>query len=213
MSVHRSIKFCGLTRPRDVDEAVTLGVDLIGLVFAERSQRRLDSMTACRLRERIPSGIRVVALFMDNPPEQVKHVIASVRPDVLQFHGSEDEAFCARFALPYFKAIAMGGLDGEGLNSKMACWPSAEALLFDGHAAGEQGGSGRAFDWQRLAGQHTPRFLLAGGLNATNVAHAIKVARPWGVDVSSGIESAPGIKDPRRMRAFVKAARLAETCA
>ncbi|HET9049838.1 MAG TPA: phosphoribosylanthranilate isomerase [Chiayiivirga sp.] len=213
MSVHTRIKFCGLTRPQDVDLAVSLGVDLIGLVFAARSARRVDLTVARGLRQRIPSGVEMVALMMDNPAEEVANIADILQPDVLQFHGQEAEAFCARFGVPFFKAIAVADLDASQVSERIATWPSARALLFDGHAAGEMGGSGRSFDWRILPRAGATPFLLAGGLDAGNVEDAIHEARPWGVDVSSGIESAPGIKDAQRMRAFVAAARRADAAA
>ncbi len=200
------IKFCGLTRPEDIAEAVALGVDCIGFVFAARSPRRLSPDAARALRDAVPSHVHVVALTMDNPADEVAAVVSTVRPDVLQFHGAEDDAFCRAFGLPYWKAIAMGGDPASALRT-LGHWPGAAAFLFDGHAAGAQGGSGERFDWTALPATLDRPFWLAGGLDAGNVARAIAVARPAGVDVSSGIETAPGLKDHARMRAFVEAAR------
>ncbi|MGS1078698.1 phosphoribosylanthranilate isomerase [Pseudoxanthomonas beigongshangi] len=203
------IKFCGLTRAEDVRAAVELGVDYVGLVFAPRSPRRLLIGQARMLRDLVPEEIAVVALMMDNPASDVESVIEHVRPDLLQFHGDEEDAFCAGFPLPFLKAIAMGGAS-EGAFTTVARYPSAHGFLFDGHAAGEQGGSGKRFDWKQMPQAVERPYLLAGGLSPDNVAVAIRTAHPWGVDVSSGVESAPGVKDIEKMRQFVEEVRRAD---
>ncbi|MFT3668812.1 MAG: phosphoribosylanthranilate isomerase [Pseudoxanthomonas sp.] len=208
--MHTRIKFCGLTRAEDVRLAVELGVDYIGLVFAPRSPRRLLLGQARMLRELVPEEIGVVALVMDNPRNEIEQIVESLQPDVLQFHGAEDDGFAASLARPFWKAIAMGG-QGESAFASLAAYPNASGFLFDGHAAGEQGGSGQRFDWRQMPATTDRPFLLAGGLTPENVGLALRTARPWGVDVSSGIEAAPGEKDPDRMRRFVDAVRFAET--
>lgn len=200
------IKFCGFTHGEDMAVALELGIDYVGLVFAPGSKRRLLPEQARGLADMARGRAAVVALLMDNPADEVHAVIAQARPDVLQFHGAEDDAFCAGFGLPYWKAIAMGGTSGDPL-AQFARWPHASAFLLDGHGAGEQGGSGKSFDWSLMPQRTDKPLLLAGGLDAGNVAAAIALARPWGVDVSSGIESAPGWKDAAKMRAFVSAVR------
>ena len=206
---HTRIKFCGLTRAEDVRVAVELCVDYIGLVFAPQSPRRLLLGQARMLRDLVPQDIAVVALMMDNARADVEKVVESLRPDVLQFHGGEDDAFCASFGLPFWKAIAMGG-QAEAAFSAIARYPGASGFLFDGHAAGEQGGSGKRFDWKQMPSALDRPFFLAGGLSPENVGVALQTARPWGVDVSSGIEAAPGIKHADKMRQFVEAVRLAD---
>lgn len=205
---HTRIKFCGMTRAEDVRLAVELGVDFIGLILAERSPRRLLPGQARALRALVPEEIGVVALVMDNPRGEVADIVAGLHPDYLQFHGGEDDAFCAGFGLPFFKAIAMG--DGGDPLEAMAKFPSAHGFVLDGHGAGEQGGSGRSFDWTRLPKDSGRPVLLAGGLSPDNVALAIRTAYPWGVDVSSGIEAAPGVKDAAKMRRFADAVRAAD---
>lgn len=203
------IKFCGFTREADVDAALELQVDFIGLVFVPKSPRCLTSDQAAQLRQRIPASTKVVALTMDQPRDAVAAIIDAVEPQVLQFHGAEPDDFCAGFGLPFFKTIAMGGSpSSDEVLARCAAAPSALAWLFDGHAVGGQGGSGQHFDWARLTAIRAEKpFFLAGGLDPGNVVVAIETASPWGVDVSSGIESAPGLKDHEKMRAFVRAVR------
>jgi len=204
------IKFCGLTRAEDVAQAVSCGVDYLGLVFASRSPRRVTLEQALALRRTIPAAVGVVALVMNPAEHEVRAVVKAICPDVLQFHGQESDAFCSTFGLPFWKAIAMGGHPASGL-AQVAQYPSAQAFLFDGHTADAPGGSGQRFDWShfpRTLGRQ--RLLLAGGLDVHNVAEAIRIAAPWGVDLSSGIESEPGIKDAIKMRAFVEAVRHAD---
>ena len=205
---HTRIKFCGLTRAEDVRLAVELGVDYVGLVFAPRSPRKLLLGQARMLRGLVPEEIAVVALVMDNPRTDIEALIENVQPDLLQFHGAEDDDFCSGFGLPFLKAIAMGG-ECEDAAAGAAAFPSAYGYLLDGHGKGEQGGSGQRFDWKRVPRLDKP-VLLAGGLTSENVGTAIRTSRPWGVDVSSGIESAPGIKHPNRMRLFLDETRRAD---
>jgi len=204
------IKFCGFTRAEDIAAALSLGVEYLGLVFAPRSPRLVTLDTARVLRRAALGRTQVVALMMDQAETEVQAVIDAIRPDILQFHGRESDAFCAAFGLPFWKAIGMGGDPASGL-AQVVRYPSAAAFLFDGHDAGAAGGSGQRFDWSALpATLGQQHLLLAGGLDADNVAEAIHTAAPWGVDISSGIESAPGIKDHDRMRRFVGAVHRAD---
>ena len=205
------IKFCGMTRAGDVRLASELGVDAIGFVFAAASPRRVRAEEARVMRNALAPLVDAVALFMDNSAEDVRNVIKLVRPSLLQFHGSEDDAFCRSFGTPYLKAIPMG--EGTHVGDATALqlrFPAAAALLFDGHGGEVRGGNGSRFDWSRIpTGLHKP-FVLAGGLDPDNVFEAIQQTLPWGVDVSSGIESAPGIKDGDLMRHFVEEVRRAD---
>jgi phosphoribosylanthranilate isomerase len=197
------IKCCGMTRIDDASMAASLGVDAIGLIFAARSKRRLDILKARAIRDALPPFVDTVALFMDNPADEVRATVDAVRPSLLQFHGGEDDAFCAAFGLPYMKAVAMGGDDGERIGTLSTRYPNALAFLFDSHAAGEAGGTGKTFDWARLPRDFARPFLVAGGLTPENVFDAVRATGAWGVDVSSGIEGGtPGVKDPARMRRF-----------
>jgi phosphoribosylanthranilate isomerase len=197
------IKFCGMTRLEDALAASALGVDAIGLIFAARSKRRLDPEAAATIRAGLPPMVDAVALFMDNAADDVRATIDRVRPELLQFHGEEDDAFCASFGLPYMKAVAMGGESGEDATMLPARYPRAAAFLFDSHARGEAGGSGLTFDWARVPAGFSKPFLVAGGLNPDNVFEAIRATGCWGVDVSSGIEASPGTKSDALMRRFV----------
>ena len=202
------IKFCGLTRPGDVRLAVELGVDALGLVFAANSPRRLGMELADSLSQVVPPLVDVVALFMDNPGSEVAAAIRACRPSLLQFHGAEDDAFCRGFGLPFIKTVPMGeGAADAALARKR--YPSASAFLLDGHGPGQPGGRGERFDWTTIPPLGRPVFL-AGGLAAGNVAQAIRDARPYAVDVSSGIESAPGTKDGEKMKQFVDEVRRAD---
>lgn len=207
---HTRIKLCGMTRAEDVRLAVELGVDYIGLIFAAESPRRLLLGQARMLRELVPEAMGVVALLMGNSAGDVEKIVEQVQPDVLQFHGQEDDAFCAGFARPFIKALPMAGQDDAQIAHRLESFPSAWGFVLDGHATGEAGGSGQRFDWRRWPQQMTRPALLAGGLNADNVAMAVQIARPWGVDVSSGVESAPGIKHQETVRRFVAAVRAAD---
>jgi phosphoribosylanthranilate isomerase len=199
------IKCCGMTRVEDAMLAADLGVDAIGLIFTARSRRRVDIDQARAIVRALPPLVTTVALFMDEDAAFVDEVIAAVQPALLQFHGAERDDWCAQFGRPYLKAVAMGG-GGDAL-PRLRAFPQAAGLVLDGHGLGEAGGSGKAFDWSLMPRDLTQPLILAGGLHAGNVAEAIRLARPWGVDVSSGIESAPGIKDPARLAAFVAAVR------
>ncbi|MDR6641549.1 MULTISPECIES: phosphoribosylanthranilate isomerase [unclassified Luteibacter] len=199
------IKFCGLTRLDDVRLAVNLGVDAIGFVMTRKSKRFVEPAAAAQLRDAVSPYITTVALVMDDEPAFIDEVLRVLRPDMLQFHGAETDDECARYGVRYTKAIAMG--EGEAALARLHEYPRAAGLLLDGHGLGEQGGSGQRFDWSRMPKHLAQPLILAGGLGADNVAEAIRIARPWAVDVSSGIETSPGIKDGAKMERFISAVR------
>ena len=204
------IKFCGMTRPGDVRLAGELGVDAVGFVFAAGSPRRVTAAEARQLRLAMAPMVSAVALFRDNPVEEVREVVRQVRPALLQFHGDEDDAFCRTFRVPYMKAVPMGGDAQWDARTLQQNWPNAAGFLFDSHGKGGAGGTGHAFDWSRIpTGLHRP-FVLAGGITADNVYDAILATLPWAVDVASGIEASPGIKDGEKMRRFVAEVRKAD---
>ena len=202
------IKFCGLTRADDVAAACALGVDALGFVLTRRSRRHVDLDAAVALRTVVAPFVSVVALVMDDEPAWVAEVISRFAPDLLQFHGAESAAFCAGFGRPYLKAVPMGG-DGADVAAYAHEHARAAGFLLDSHALGEPGGSGKAFDWTRMPRNVGRPLILAGGLTPANVGDAVRIARPYAVDVSSGIESAPGIKDFGKMKLFVQNANAA----
>jgi phosphoribosylanthranilate isomerase len=204
------IKFCGLTRPGDVRLASELGADAIGFVFAQGSPRRIEPEQARAMRNALAPLVNVVALFADTPAAEVREAIKHAKPTLLQFHGDEDDAFCRGFGVPWIKAIAMGDGGIEGAAALQARYPNAAAFLFDGHACGGSGGQGARYDLKRIPTGLDKPFIVAGGLEPDNVFDAIQATLPWGVDVSSGIESVPGIKDGEKMRRFVEEVRRAD---
>jgi len=199
------IKFCGLTRLEDVQLAARLGVDAVGFVLTRRSKRFIEPAAAARLRDAVPPYVTTVALVMDDEPAYIADILRVLRPDMLQFHGSETDEECAAYGVRYTKAIAMG--EGPAALERLHRFPGAAGLLLDGHGLGEQGGSGQRFDWSLMPKDLSQPLILAGGITADNVAEAIRVGQPWAVDVSSGIESSPGIKDRAKMERFISAVR------
>ena len=201
MSYRARVKFCGITRAEDARIAADLGVDAIGLVFVPRSPRCVSTRTAAEICSALPPLIQIVGLFMDADAATVQATLDAVPLDLLQFHGTETPEFCDSFRRSHVKALAMGdGLDVEYAAKRYA---RARGVLLDAHRSGEQGGTGMRFDWSEIPPRLAPRIILAGGLGPDNVAQAIRQVRPYAVDVSSGIETAPGIKCPRRMQLFM----------
>lgn len=199
------IKFCGMTREQDVHRAVELGVHALGFVFVGESPRGLTPEHAARLIKLMPPFIMSVGLFMDAVARDVEEVLRRTPLHLLQFHGSEDEGFCRQFGIPYLKAVPMGSTDSiaEFCNG----FASASGFVLDSHASGEMGGTGKTFAWREIPGSLGRPVLLAGGLTPENVAQAVREVQPYAVDVSSGIESAPGEKDAEKMKHFVAEAR------
>ncbi len=199
------IKCCGMTRVEDAVLAARLGADAVGLVFTARSRRRVTPAQARAIVHALPPFVTTVALFMDDDTRLIDDIIQQVQPDLLQFHGAERDTWCAQFGRPFLKAVPMGA--GGSALARLHDYPNAAGLLLDGHAPGEAGGSGKAFDWSLLpAGLRQP-LIVAGGLHAGNVGDAVRRVQPWAVDVASGVELVPGIKDPVRLAAFIQAVR------
>jgi phosphoribosylanthranilate isomerase len=199
------VKICGITRPEDALAAVRLGTDAIGLVFYAKSPRHVSPQQALEITRVLPPFVSSVGLFVNPTPAEVETVLQTLHLDLLQFHGEEPAELCRQFRVPYVKAVRVKpGLD---LVQYAASYRDARGLLLDAFVEGAHGGTGQSFDWGLIpAGLPLP-VVLSGGLDAANVAAAIKQVRPWAVDVSSGVESAKGIKDAAKMAAFMQGVR------
>ncbi len=199
------VKICGITQCEDAQLVVEAGADAIGLVFYEKSPRFVSNELAAKISKTIPAFVSRVALFKDADKQMIESVLQAVEIDLIQFHGSETVGFCEQFSMPYIKALGMKGIETDAgfLLANAEKYSSAKALLLDGHAPGEAGGTGETFDWASIAAVSKP-VVLAGGLNPENVKQAIKLVHPFAIDVSSGVENAPGIKDKAKVAAFMK---------
>jgi phosphoribosylanthranilate isomerase len=201
------IKICGLTREADVDAAVACGADAIGFVLYERSPRHVAVERAAELARRLPPFVTPVCLFVNGSPELILQAVRAVPHALLQFHGDESPADCADAGRPYLRAARMApGLD---LLDFAHQYPDAAGLLLDAHVEG-YGGGGKAFDWSSIPANVPLPVVLSGGLNPANVIDGVIRVRPWAVDVSSGVESAKGVKDAEAMRRFCEAVREAD---
>ena len=192
MTQRTRIKICGISRLQDALHIADRGADAIGLVFHPPSPRFLDLQAALEIRRALPPFITVTALFLDEAEDWVATVVEGLRPDCLKFHGNETPDFCEAWNRPYIKSIPMGSNDDPV--SYAAHHINAQGFLFDSNAAGRQGGSGDTFDWSKIPPAFEPPLILAGGIKPSNVADAIARVKPWGVDVSTGVESSRGVK-------------------
>jgi len=200
------VKICGITRVEDVRTAVAAGVDALGLVFVPASRRSIGLEQAQELVAAVPAFVQTVALFADADSDRVRTVVDGVGPDLLQFHGSESGRFCRQFARPYIKALS-AELDDAARGRALADHGTARGFLLDSHAVSGLGGTGHTFDWGRWprgADQRRRPWILAGGLSPENVAEAVSSLSPYAVDVSSGVEDAPGIKSAEKIHAFMR---------
>ena len=200
------IKICGITRAQDGVAAAQAGADAIGLVFYPPSPRFLNVERAREIRDALPPFVQTVALFVNPDAAQVAQVIGRVQPALLQFHGEETPAFCAQFGLPYLKACRVS--PGVDLLKYLRPFSTACGWLLDAHVE-EYGGVGASFDWSLVPPNLGRPLVLSGGLTRENVAAAVRRVKPWAVDVSSGVESAKGIKDAAKIAAFIAEVRNA----
>jgi phosphoribosylanthranilate isomerase len=209
--VRTRIKICGITRAEDGRAAANCGADAIGLVFYPPSPRYLSTERAVELRDALPPFVQTVALFVNPDAAQVAQVLQRVRPALLQFHGEETPEFCAQFGVPFVKACRMRGgkRAGDDALEYLRPFSRAAAWLFDSHVP-EYGGVGEGFDLSLMPAVNEKPVILSGGLSPANVAEAVRRVRPWGVDVSSGVESAKGVKDAAKIAAFIAEVRDAD---
>lgn len=202
------IKFCGITRAADLAAAVEVGADAVGFVCYEPSVRYVDARQCAELARVLPPFVTPVLLFVNADADTIARAIEAVPNALLQFHGDESPDQCARWGRPFVRAVRMS--EGVDLLDCERRFADAVAVLVDAPAPGF-GGGGVSFDWSRVPAARTKPLVLAGGLTADNVGEAILALRPYAVDVSSGIEDSPGIKNADKMRRFVAAVRAADS--
>ncbi|GAA0395963.1 phosphoribosylanthranilate isomerase [Cocleimonas flava] len=199
------VKICGITSVEAAQHVCASGADSIGLVFYEKSPRNVSIETATEIYASLPPFVTCVGLFLDPDIEFVETVLANVGLDLLQFHGSETPDFCQSFPRPYIKAIGMESVETEDDFKKLADqYTTAKGFLVDSHATGKAGGTGKTFDWSHVPQNYAKPIILAGGLNPNNVADAMQACNVYGIDLSSGVESQPGIKDKQKITQLMK---------
>jgi phosphoribosylanthranilate isomerase len=205
------VKVCGMTRREDIEAAARAGADAIGLVFYPPSPRFLQLAQARQLAASVPPFMCCVALFVNPAAGEVRAVLETVRPTMLQFHGEETPEFCAQFGVAYLKACRVR--PGVDLVKYFAPFSGAAGWLLDSHVA-EYGGVGASFDWSLVPAEsmrdEMRPLVLSGGLTRDNVGEAIRRVRPWAVDVSSGVEVSKGVKDAAKIAAFITEVRNAD---
>ena len=199
------VKICGITRSEDVHAACAAGADALGFVFYPKSPRNLGIGQAAELVAQLPPFVQSVGLFVDAEPAFIESVLKAVPLDLLQFHGNESPEQCSAFNRPYLKAVRMR--PGTDLVKYCADFYDARALLLDAFVPDTPGGTGERFDWGLIPNGLPKPIVLSGGLNPGNVVLAVRSVQPWAVDVSSGVESSPGIKDAAKMASFIANAK------
>ena len=196
------VKICGITRAEDALSAIENGADAIGLVFYSPSPRNVSIAQAAEIVKKIPAFVSVVGLFVNAEPDFINEVISQVQLDLLQFHGDETPEQCARYKVPFIKAIRVKS--DTNLVQCAKDFSASKALLLDTYTEGVAGGTGHVFDWGLIPTELAVTVILAGGLNPQNVAQAIAQVKPYAVDVSGGVEVSKGIKDAAKIAAFMQ---------
>jgi phosphoribosylanthranilate isomerase len=200
--VRTRIKICGIREALHGVLAADAGADAIGLVFYRESPRFVTPGAAANVVAILPPFVTSVGLFVDADEGKIHDTLKTVRLDCLQFHGDETPEFCASFGIPYVRAVSMK--PGVDLLEYAGRFSSARALLLDAHVPGIPGGTGQTFNWSAIPRDLPMPVILSGGLSAENVGAAIKLVRPWAVDVSSGVEASRGSKDPKKIVEFIR---------
>lgn len=199
------VKICGIGQPEEALCAARCGADAIGLVFHDASPRRVSIEQASKIVYALPPFISTVGLFVDAPVQRVRDVLQQLPLSMLQFHGDETPDYCRQFAVPYLKAIRVR--PETDLLAVSRDYAGAAGLLLDAFVPGVPGGTGETFDWGLIPDGLTLPLILAGGLTPENVAEAVRRVRPWGVDVSGGVERDKGVKDLDKICSFIKGAK------
>jgi phosphoribosylanthranilate isomerase len=201
------VKICGITRLQDLHAACGAGADALGFVFYEKSPRHLSAEAAAALVRELPPFVQSVGLFVDADPAFIESVLRRAPLDLLQFHGNETPADCARYGRPWIKAVRVK--PDTDLLKCAADFDAARGLLLDAFVPGVPGGTGERFDWSLIPPALPKPVILSGGLTPDNVAEAVQRVRPWAVDVSSGVEASKGIKDAHQIARFIANAKEA----
>ena len=196
------VKTCGFTEPNNARDAALAGVDAIGLVFYDKSPRNVDIHSAQKIIEALPPFINRVGLFVNANPSFIDEILCEVPLDTLQFHGDESVLDCAQYQMPFIKSLRVK--PDTNVKEIAENFSSASALLLDSFSPSSYGGTGESFDWSLACVKISLPIILAGGLTVDNVADAIKQVNPYAVDASSGVESAPGVKDIDKIEAFIR---------
>ncbi len=196
------VKICGFTEPNNARDAALAGVDAIGLVFYDKSPRNVDIHSAQKIIEALPPFINRVGLFVNANPSFIDEILCEVPLDTLQFHGDESVLDCAQYQMPFIKSLRVK--PDTNVKEIAENFSSASALLLDSFSPSSYGGTGESFDWSLACVKISLPIILAGGLTVDNVADAIKQLNPYAVDASSGVESAPGVKDIDKIEAFIR---------
>ncbi|MEP4485027.1 MAG: phosphoribosylanthranilate isomerase [Halioglobus sp.] len=206
--LHTRIKICGITRVEDALSAAQAGADAIGLVFYPSSPRAVSVDIAREIVANLPPFVTAVGLFVNETASEIERINKSVGLDLLQLHGDETPQFCAALGVPFLKALRVK--PGDDVAQLMNAWRDARSILLDAFKPGVPGGTGEVFDWSLVPRSQAGKIVLAGGLTPDNVCGAIQATRVAAVDVSGGVESAPGLKSSEKIAAFVSAVRSAD---